>query len=376
MRRSPSINCLPGATGWPGEPAFGAATFLSPPACPICGDKNLAVPEARVPVRGLGTVETLDAPAMGGASEPECRETIFLSSFRGEEQGEGGCRREMRHGEDALLWGHRSPSPSFPAQGNFCGAAIFLSPPASPDSGGRNLAVPRCIFQDQFRMAPAALPGGFGLEGVSKTGLGDIHNILTRRSCNRSSAELHSAVARIWNPQDLGNSRVLQTGSPLAEYNSALQQIENLRYEGQGQSFRRARILTNSSSTEGGPEITESVSVTPETIREVSPAPTEPSAARPVIPALMPPVLVGAQRLGLRWPSVAMGKTSGSAKRRPSIQPVAPLLDAGVSPLTPFAQQASHPVAPGLKLVLFQGMATSPRRVLHSPFPILHSSVL
>ena len=77
------------------------------------------------------------------------------------------------------------------------------------------------------------------------------HN-LARRSRNRSSAELHSAVARIWNPQDLDNSRASRSGLSLAEYNSALQQIKNLRYEVRGPSSRRARLLTNSSTKSKG----------------------------------------------------------------------------------------------------------------------------
>jgi len=46
----------------------------------------------------------------------------------------------------------------------------------------------------------------------------------------------------------LRNFQAPRTDSPLAECNSALQQIENLRYEVPGQVSRRARILTNSST--------------------------------------------------------------------------------------------------------------------------------
>ena len=61
----------------------------------------------------------------------------------------------------------------------------------------------------------------------------------TRRSRNRSSAELYSAVSRICNPL-----RFLPAGR-LAECNSAIQQIENLRYE---KSSRATTILTDSNA--------------------------------------------------------------------------------------------------------------------------------
>jgi putative membrane protein insertion efficiency factor len=45
------------------------------------------------------------------------------------------------------------------------------------------------------------------------------------------SAELHSAVSRICNPPGVANSEAI-SGSRFAECNSAIQQIENLRYGG------------------------------------------------------------------------------------------------------------------------------------------------
>src|ERR1035437_10736702 len=60
--------------------------------------------------------------------------------------------------------------------------------------------------------------------------------ITTRRSRNRSSAELYSAVSRICNPLPF-----LPAGR-LAECNSAIQQIENMRYPN---SSRAATFLTD-----------------------------------------------------------------------------------------------------------------------------------
>src|ERR1035437_1564616 len=64
--------------------------------------------------------------------------------------------------------------------------------------------------------------------------------ITTRRSRNRRSEELYSAVSRICNLLPF-----LPAGR-LAECNSAIQQIENLRYE---KSSRAATILTDSNTT-------------------------------------------------------------------------------------------------------------------------------
>src|SRR2546426_519204 len=63
-----------------------------------------------------------------------------------------------------------------------------------------------------------------------------------RRSRNPSSAELHSAVSPICNRRAVRRDPPADTFEPSAEYNSAIQQITNLRYE---KSSRRATTWTD-----------------------------------------------------------------------------------------------------------------------------------
>jgi len=57
--------------------------------------------------------------------------------------------------------------------------------------------------------------------------------MLTTDSHGRSgsSAELYSAVSRICNPPGVGHSTTLRNCQPPAEWNTAIRQIGNLRYE-------------------------------------------------------------------------------------------------------------------------------------------------
>src|SRR2546423_9405086 len=63
-----------------------------------------------------------------------------------------------------------------------------------------------------------------------------------RRSRNQSSAELHSAVSPICNRLAVRRDPPADPFGPSAEYNSAIQQITNLRYE---KSSRRATTWTD-----------------------------------------------------------------------------------------------------------------------------------
>src|SRR5256885_9339212 len=63
-----------------------------------------------------------------------------------------------------------------------------------------------------------------------------------RRSRNQSSAELPSAVSPICNRLAVRRDPPADPFEPSAEYNSAIQQITNLRYE---KSSRAARISTD-----------------------------------------------------------------------------------------------------------------------------------
>ena len=63
-----------------------------------------------------------------------------------------------------------------------------------------------------------------------------------RRSRNQSSAELHSAVSPICNRLAVRRNPPADPFEPSAEYNSAIQQITNLRYE---KSSRRATTWTD-----------------------------------------------------------------------------------------------------------------------------------
>src|SRR5256714_13308552 len=63
-----------------------------------------------------------------------------------------------------------------------------------------------------------------------------------RRSRNQSSAELHSTVSPICNRLAVRRDPPADPFEPSAEYNSAIQQITNLRYE---KSSRRATTWTD-----------------------------------------------------------------------------------------------------------------------------------
>src|SRR3989454_7875017 len=68
-----------------------------------------------------------------------------------------------------------------------------------------------------------------------------------RRSRNPSSAELHSAVSPICNRRAVRRDPPADPSEPSAEYNSAIQQITNLRYE---KSSRRATTWTDTDRLE------------------------------------------------------------------------------------------------------------------------------
>ena len=71
---------------------------------------------------------------------------------------------------------------------------------------------------------------------------GSISKCPVRLGRNRGSAELHSAVSRIFNLHGTEYSVALRQGLRSADFKSAIQQIKNLRY-GASQNMRTRKII-------------------------------------------------------------------------------------------------------------------------------------